>query len=45
MLISVSANDFNCVVDVLNNVLENVYNWLCNKLKLNIDKTKYMIVG
>lgn len=33
-------------IATMNNELSNVYDWLCgNKLKLNIMKTKYMIIG
>lgn len=44
-LASVSGNDFNWVIDTLNNEFGIVYNWLCsNRLKLNIDKTKRMVI-
>jgi Reverse transcriptase (RNA-dependent DNA polymerase) len=45
-LLSVSGDSFVEVVDILNEELAILYNWLCaNKLKLNSDKTKLMVLG
>lgn len=44
-LIMISGVDVNDMRDKLNSDLESFYNWLCvNRLKLNIDKTKYMFI-
>lgn len=45
-LISVAGKDYNQLVYILNNELRILYNWLCvNKLKLNVGKTKSMVLG
>lgn len=45
-LISISGNDYNDCVNRLNEDLILFYDWLCdNKLKLNVNKTKCMVIG
>ncbi|CAH1967304.1 unnamed protein product [Acanthoscelides obtectus] len=45
-LLYVYGKDFRQVVDSINSILEILYNWLCvNRLKLNVEKTKYMVFG
>lgn len=43
-LVSISDKNVDCAVLKIQEDLNNLYKWLCSrKLKLNIDKTKYMI--
>lgn len=45
-LISVSGKNIKEIIEILNNELIALYDWLCkNRLKLNTEKTKCMIVG
>lgn len=45
-LICVAGKDFRVIVDILNDELRILYDWLCqNKLKLNTSKTKCMVIG
>lgn len=45
-IVCVSGNNFENVVDVMNEELGLLYTWLCgNRLKLNASKTKCLVVG
>lgn len=45
-LISVSGKNLREITEILNNELIALYDWLCkNRLKLNAEKTKCMIIG
>ena len=45
-LLSISGRDFQEIVNILNSELKILYRWLCqNRLKLNSEKTKGMIIG
>ena len=42
----ISGNNLRTLTENINKELKNVYIWLCeNKLSLNIDKTKFMVIG
>lgn len=44
-LIMISENNINVAISKMQMALNNLYTWLCgNRLKLNINKTKYMII-
>ena len=45
-VITVAGRDFDSITNTLNSELDILYDWLCgNKLKLNSDKTKLMVLG
>lgn len=44
--VALADADVERAVNKMNDELDNLYDWLCvNKLKLNVAKTKYMIIG
>lgn len=45
-MISVTDRNYKTTANVLNSKLDKFYDRLCsNKLKLNVSKTKFMIIG
>lgn len=45
-LITIQGNDYKVLLDQLNGDLKNINDYFCeNKLKLNIQKSKYMVIG
>lgn len=45
-LLYIAEEDVNVAMEKINSDLENIYNWLCeNQLKLNINKTKCMVIS